>query len=74
MSNAIELEQIPLAGTKNGIISIAKVTEPYGLGSNDVVSIGIALNGEDVEWKTHIPFENLQSVIDALNKAKELKK
>jgi hypothetical protein len=73
MSDTLELDQIPLAGTKTGIISIAKVSQPYGEGSNDVVSIGIALNGEDVEWKTHIPFENIDDVIDALNKAKKLK-
>ncbi len=69
MSNSIELKQIPLAGTKNGIISIAKVIEPYGAGSDDVISIGIALNGEDVEWKTHIPFDNLDEVITALQDA-----
>ena len=69
MSNSVELNQIPLSGTKKGVISIAKVTEPYGAGSHDVVSIGIALNGVDVEWKTHIPFENLDEVIAALQAA-----
>ncbi|MEA1915115.1 MAG: hypothetical protein U9N30_07345 [Campylobacterota bacterium] len=69
MSNSVELNQIPLAGTKKGIISIAKVSEPYGAGSDDVVSIGIALNGVDVEWKTHIPFANLHEVIAALQAA-----
>lgn len=73
MSQSTELKQIPLAGTKNGVISIAKVTEPYGTGTADVVSIGIALNGEDVEWKTHIPYENIDALIEALNEAKNSK-
>lgn len=70
MSQYTELKEISLAGTKKGVISIANVTEPYGKGTEDVVSIGIALNGEDVEWKTHIPYENIDEVIEALKEAK----
>ncbi len=73
MSTTTEIKQIKLSGTKSGIISIANVTEPYGAGSNDVVSIGIALNGTDVEWKTHIPYDNIDEVIEALKEAKENK-
>lgn len=73
MSTTTELQKIQLSGTKRGIISVADVTEPYGVGSNDVVSIGVALNGEDVEWKVHIPYENIDSVIEALKDAKSKK-
>jgi hypothetical protein len=67
MSKVIELN-----GTKKGVISIAKLDEPYGKGSHSVASIGISLVGNDnePEWKVHIPLENLDEVIEAL---KELK-
>ncbi len=70
MSVSTELKQIPLAGTKKGIISVCNVTEPYGAGTPDVVSVGIALNGKDVEWKTHIPYDNIDALVEALNEAK----
>ncbi len=73
MSQTTELAKIPLSGTKKGVISISNITEPYGKDSHDVVSIGIALNGEDVQWKSHIPYENLDAVIEALQKAKSIK-
>ena len=71
MSTTTELAKIPLAGTKKGIISISNITEPYGAGTPDIVSIGIALNGVDIEWKSHIPYENLEAVIEELQKAKD---
>ena len=69
--NTIETT-LPLHGTKNGIISIAKIEEPYGEGSGTVASIGVSLAGVATEpdWKVHIPVENLDAVIEAL---KELK-
>ena len=70
MSQTTQLTKIPLAGTKKGIISISNVTEPYGTGTPDVVSIGIALNGQDVEWKSHIPYDNIDEVVKALQDAK----
>lgn len=70
----IELGKLPLAGTKKGIISISNVTEPYGQGTPDIVSIGISLNGKDIEWKSHIPYENLDDVIALLQEASEKKK
>jgi len=70
MSEVTELAKIPLSGTKKGIISISNVTEPYGKGSEDIVSIGIALNGKDIEWKSHIPYANIDEVIEVLQNAK----
>jgi predicted RNA-binding protein with RPS1 domain len=69
-----ELATLSLHGTKKGLISISNVTEPYGKGTSDIVSIGISLNGKDIEWKSHIPYENLDEVIEVLQKASEDKK
>ena len=74
MSTITELGVLALAGTKNGKISISNVTEPYGKDSHDIVSIGIMLNGKDVQWKSHIPYENLEDVIAILQKALDSKK
>jgi hypothetical protein len=73
MSNSTEIVKIALEGTKTGAISVSNISEPYGAGSDDVVSIGVALDGENVEWKAHIPYGNIDAVIEALNKAKEQK-
>ena len=73
MSSKATLETtLPLDGTKNGVISISKIEEPYGAGSNTVASIGISLagNAEDPEWKVHLPLANLDAVIEALQKLK----
>lgn len=63
---------IPLANTKKGVISVSKITEPYGKDSGTVASVGIALDGdaENPEWKVHIPLENVEAVIEALQKVK----
>lgn len=63
---------LPLAHTKNGIISISKISEPYGVGSGTVASIGISLSGDAANpaWKVHIPLENLDGVIEALQTLK----
>lgn len=70
-ANTIE-STIALHGTKKGIISVSKITEPYGEGSNDVASIGISLagKGNEPDWKVHIPLENLDEVIAALKNIK----
>ncbi len=67
------IKTFPLAGTKEGVISVSHLKEPYGEGSNDVVSIGISLKGDvkNPDWKAHIPYENLDDLIDALKMAKE---
>ncbi len=72
-SKNIVLKTFPLAGTKEGIISISHLEEPYGKKSNPVVSIGISLKGDTntPDWKAHIPYENLDDLIEALNEARE---
>ena len=61
-------EIISLSGTKKGVISVEKIDEPYGKGSHSVASIGINLKGDasNPEWKVHIPFDNVEEVIKAL--------
>lgn len=74
MSTITELGTLPLAGTKKGKISISNVTEPYGKDTADIVSIGISLNGQDIQWKSHIPYDNLEDVIKILQKAVDSRK
>jgi hypothetical protein len=63
---------IALSGTKKGVISVARINEPYGVGSATVASIGISLagNANEPEWKVHIPLDNLEEVIKALQALK----
>ena len=67
------LTSFGLAETKKGTISISHLEEPYGADSHSVVSIGISLKGdvEEPDWKAHIPYENLDELIAALQNAKE---
>lgn len=74
MSTITELGSLPLAGTKKGVISVSNVTEPYGKDTSDIISIGVSLNGQDIQWKSHLPYENLDEVIAILQKASEDKK
>ncbi len=66
------MTQIPLEGTKKGVISVTKIEEPYGPKSGTVASIGIALSGdtEKPDWKVHLPMDNLEEVITALQSLK----
>lgn len=68
----IEIGSMKLAHTKNGTISVAHIEQPYGEHSSPVVSIAIALEGDDSDWKVHIPYENLEEVIKALYAAKDV--
>ncbi|MBX1886151.1 hypothetical protein [Campylobacter peloridis] len=61
------LKTIELHGSKSGEISLCNLSNPYGIGSGDILSIGIALKKENgVDWKIHIPYENLKDLILAL--------
>lgn len=63
---------IPLHSTKKGVISITKIERPYGEDSAPVASIGISLTGNSdaQDWKVHIPMDNLDEVIKALEALK----
>ena len=74
MSKKVDImHKINLANTKNGIITISHINEPYVDKSTPVVSIGISLSGNACEpdWKAHIPYENLDEVIKALESIKK---
>ena len=68
----LEIATIKLAHTKEGEISVAHIEEPYGDFSSPVVSIGITLEGGEIDWKVYLPYENLDDIIKALEKAREL--
>lgn len=63
---------ISLSGTKKGVISVTRIDQPYGKESGSVASIGISLvgNENEPEWKVHIPLENIDEVIKALEELK----
>ncbi len=71
---AIEIKIFPLSGTQSGKIEVAKIEHPYGEDSEPVASIGIFLDkfSEEPDWKVHIPKENIDDVIAALQETKEL--
>ncbi len=68
-----EITTIDLSGTQNGKIEVATLQEPYGAKSEPVASIGIFLSGgsDEPDWKVHIPKDNIDAVIAALNEAKK---
>lgn len=68
-----KIDEMTLSGTKDGKITITTVVEPYGPGSNSVASIGISLQAgaEEPDWKVHLPKENIDAVIAALQEAKK---
>ena len=70
---AIEIKTIPLNGTQSGKIEVAKIEHPYGEDSSPVASIGIFLDkfSEEPDWKVHLPKENIDEVIKALQETKE---
>lgn len=67
------LNTFALAETKRGTITVSHIDEPYRSGSFPVVSIGISLKGDEnsPDWKAHIPYENLDQLIETLQTAKK---
>jgi hypothetical protein len=75
MSNLAKVvDEFDLHDTKNGKIEVAILEEPYGEDSPSVVSIGVFLDKENShpDWKVHVPKENIDSLIAALEKAKKV--
>lgn len=68
----IDIKTIKLAHTKDGIISVVHIEKPYGEHSDPVASIAVSIDGESEDWKVHIPYENLDDVIKALNDARNV--
>ncbi len=63
------IDDIELASTTEGKISISVVDEPYGADSASVISIGVFLKKDKTEpdWKVHIPAENVEEVLAAIH-------
>ena len=70
--NITKVKTLKLAHSKEGTISVAHIEQPYGQYSSPVASIAIATSGEKDEWKVHIPYENLDELIEALNEARDV--
>ncbi len=68
------IKEIRLDGTSHGMISVGVIDEPYGINSDSVASIAVSLDSDshNVDWKVHIPKENIDDVIEALKATKEL--
>ncbi|WP_353662293.1 hypothetical protein [Hydrogenimonas sp. SS33] len=67
------IKEIPLASNDDGMITVANIKDPYGQNSGEVVSVAVWLSksSEEPDWKVHIPAENLDAVIEALQEAKK---
>ncbi len=67
------ISEFKLADTESGRIEVALIKEPYGKNSKTVASIGVFLkaSNEEPDWKTHIPIDNIDDIIVALQRAKE---
>ena len=63
------IDDIELASTEEGKISISVVDEPYGPNSDSVISVGVFLSKDKTEpdWKVHIPAENVEEVLAAIH-------
>jgi len=73
MSSATTIKEMDLSGTKDGKISVSVIKEPYGENSPSVASIGISLQSksDEPDWKVHIPKDNLDDVISALQEVQK---
>ena len=57
---------------ENSFITIAQIDEPYGPGSDSVISIGCTLKGdiENPSWKVHVPKYMISELIEILSTCK----
>ena len=60
---------LPLEGRENGSIDFAIITNPYGEGSEAVVSICASIN-ETQSWKIHLPIGQIKAIRKALKESK----
>jgi hypothetical protein len=73
MKELVEVKKIDLANSKDGVINVSVLHEPYGPESEAVVSVAINLKSDanEPDWKIHVPKENIDAICEALKKAKE---
>lgn len=72
MSTSIEVKNLHLAHKKGEVISVTHVEKPHGEHSDPIVSIGVSYHGEKNHSVIEIPYENVDEVIEALTKSKEV--
>jgi hypothetical protein len=72
MSNRKLLTAIQYRDREKAFITIAEITDPYGEGSETVVSVGSTLKGDidNPSWKVHVPVYMVDQIIAALNDIK----
>lgn len=72
MNNRNLLAAIQYKDREKAFITIAEITEPYGEGSETVVSVGSTLKGDtdNPSWKVHVPVYMIDQIIEALRDVK----
>jgi len=72
MSNRKLLTAIQYKDRENAFITVAEISEPYGEGTESVVSVGSTLKGDidNPSWKVHVPVYMVDEIIAALNDVK----
>ena len=71
-----ELRVFPYPDRERAAITVCRVTEPYGPGSGEVVSVGCTLKGkpEEPSWVVHVPVELASEVGWAMQQAARSKR
>jgi len=64
---------VPYPDRDNSYIVVTRLDEPYGEGSDTVISIGCTLKGDvsDPTWKVHVPQGMMKEVVTAIGFAME---
>jgi len=63
--------KIPYKKRKNAWIVVKRIDNPYGEGTESVISLGCTLKDEleNPTWKVHIPVDLIEDVVSALKLA-----
>ena len=64
---------IPYRERKNAALTVTRLEEPYGKGTDPVVSVGCTLKGDldNPSWKIHIPLDLLDETISAMKEVSD---
>jgi len=70
--NNSNVHAIPYKARDNAYIVVSRISDPYGPGTDPVVSIGCTLKSDvrNPTWKVHIPEDLLDDVIQAMQLAR----
>ena len=68
-----KLSIIPYVDRPNACIVVTKLEEPYGHGTDSVVSIGCTLKGDvnNPTWRVHVPTGLVPDLIDVLRETQK---